>query len=164
MAAFTAPLLCDRTSVRLIVLVAAMVPLPGESPGEWWSATGQPQAKRELDGHEGRDPDAPFDPIETFLHDVPADLIAASAAHVRPQSSTPFAEPWPLAAWPDVPTRFLLCCNDRLFPAAFLRRVVRERLGITPDEIDSGHLPALGHPSELARRLDAYRAEVEGDE
>src|SRR5438552_548380 len=29
---FTAPLVCDRRSVQLIVLVAAMVPRPGESP------------------------------------------------------------------------------------------------------------------------------------
>jgi len=34
--------------------------------------------------------------------------------------------------------------------------IVRERLGIIPDEMDSGHLPALAHPKELAGRLDAY--------
>src|SRR5439155_24362542 len=33
---FTAPLVCDRLDVRLLVLVAAMVPRPGESAGEWW--------------------------------------------------------------------------------------------------------------------------------
>jgi hypothetical protein len=30
--------------------------------------------------------------------------------------------------------------------------------GIVPDEIDSGHTPALSHPSDLVRRLEAYRA------
>ena len=49
----------------------------------------------------------------------------------------------PLKSWPDVPTRVLLCRDDRLFPAGFIRRVARERLGITPDEIDGGHTPAL---------------------
>ena len=44
---------------------------------------------------------------------------------------------WPLDGWPDVPTRFILCRNDRLLPAPFLRRVVHERVGITPDEIDA---------------------------
>jgi alpha-beta hydrolase superfamily lysophospholipase len=43
-------------------------------------------------------------------------------------------------------------------PAAWVRRVVRDRLGITSDEIDSGHTPALSHPSELVRRLETYRA------
>ncbi len=66
----------------------------------------------------------------------------------------------PLAAWPDVPTRVLLCRDDRLFPAAFIRRVARERLGIIPDEIDGGHTPALSRPKELAARLEAYAAEA----
>jgi pimeloyl-ACP methyl ester carboxylesterase len=66
-------------------------------------------------------------------------------------------EPFPLAVWPNVPTRILLCRDDRLFPASFLRRVAQERLGITPDEIDGGHTPALSRPKELADRLEAYR-------
>jgi len=78
----------------------------------------------------------------------------------RRQSETPSKEPWPLAAWPDVPTRYLLCRNDRLFSAEWVRRVVRDRLDIIPDEMDSGHTPALSHPRELVRRLDAYCAEA----
>jgi pimeloyl-ACP methyl ester carboxylesterase len=58
-----------------------------------------------------------------------------------------------------VPTRFLLCQDDRLLPADFLRRVVRARLGIEPDEIDGGHCVALSRPRELAARLDAYPAD-----
>src|SRR5207248_1723731 len=72
--------------------------------------------------------------------------------------STPM-RPWPLDRWPDVPTRFLLCRQDRFFPADFLRRVVTERLGIVPDEIDGGHLPALARPAELSDRLLAYERE-----
>jgi pimeloyl-ACP methyl ester carboxylesterase len=161
MAGFTAPLVSTRVAVDLIVLVAAMVPAPGESPGEWWANTGQPDAQRAAALRDDRDPDKDFDPFEMFLHDVPAAVAAESAAHVRNQSATPFEKPWPLTAWPDVATRFLLCRHDRLFPADFQRRVVRERLGITPDEIDSGHLPALSVPTELAARLVAYRADWE---
>jgi pimeloyl-ACP methyl ester carboxylesterase len=78
----------------------------------------------------------------------------------RRQSDAPGRDRWPLDAWPDVPTRYLLCRQDRMFPAEWMREVVRERLGIEPDEIDSGHCPALSRPGELAERLDAYRAEV----
>jgi hypothetical protein len=39
-----------------------------------------------------------------------------------------------------------------------MRRVARERLGITPDEMTSGHLPALSRPHELVDLLEAYRA------
>src|SRR5262245_52561328 len=45
MAAFTASLLCDRADVRLLVLVAPMIPAPGESPAEWWSNSGQVAAR-----------------------------------------------------------------------------------------------------------------------
>ena len=148
LAAFTAPLVAQRLPVRLIVLVAAVVPAPGESPGEWWANTGHVFPE-------------PFDEREVFLHDVPAELAAASATHARPQSGTPFEKPWPLERWPDVPTRFLLCRDDRFFPADFQRRVVAERLGIVPDEMDGGHLPALAHPVELAGRLHDYWTEIE---
>jgi hypothetical protein len=58
-----------------------------------------------------------------------------------------------------VPTRFLLCRDDRMFPAGWTRRVVRERLGIVPDEIDGGHYISVSRPQELAERLESYRAE-----
>jgi hypothetical protein len=37
---------------------------------------------------------------------------------------------------------------------------VRERLGIEPDEIDTGRLPALAKPKELAELLLRYESEV----
>jgi alpha-beta hydrolase superfamily lysophospholipase len=57
-----APLACDAAPIRRIVLVAPMIPAPGETGGAWWTASGQAAAARELDLAEGRDPDAPFDP------------------------------------------------------------------------------------------------------
>jgi pimeloyl-ACP methyl ester carboxylesterase len=157
MAGFTAPLVCERVPVDLMILVAAMVPRPGESGGEWWVNTGHAEALQES----GRGPDALHDPVEMFLHDVPDDVASESEHHVFPQSEKPFETPWPLEAWPDVPTRFLLCRDDRFFPAEFQRRVVRQRLGIEPDEMDGGHLPALSRPHELAQRLLRYLDEVE---
>jgi hypothetical protein len=35
--------------VQLLVLVAPMIPSPGESPGAWWSNTGETTARRRLD-------------------------------------------------------------------------------------------------------------------
>ena len=161
MGGFTAPLVCERVPVRMMILVAAMVPAPGESGGDWWANTGQGDAMRAQAARDGRSVDGDFDPIEMFLHDLPPDVFAETLARgEQGQSGTPFEKPWPLDAWPDVPTRFLLCTEDRLFPADFQRRVVRERLGITPDEMDSGHLPALSHPLELVDRLEAYLLEL----
>jgi pimeloyl-ACP methyl ester carboxylesterase len=159
MGGFTAPLVCDRVPVSQLILVAAMVPSPGEPPGDWWANTGWEQARREQAARDGSATDGDFDPMTTFFHDVPPDVVAEALARgERDQSGTPFEKPWPLDSWPDVPTNFLLCRDDRFFPAEFMRRVVRQRLGITPDEMDGGHLPALSHPDELVARLEAYRA------
>ncbi|PPK67450.1 alpha/beta fold hydrolase [Actinokineospora auranticolor] len=155
---FVAPLVAARVPVARIVLVNAMVPKPGETAGEWWTATDQNAARRAYDVEEGRDPDAPFDEVRTFLHDVPAERLAALAGEPEPpgQSDAPFADTWPLDAWPDVPTTAIVGAKDRCFPAAFQRRVLQERLGITPDEIDSGHVPSLSRPRELADLLLGY--------
>ena len=160
MGGFTAPLVAARVPVDLIVLVAAMVPSPGETPGDWWGNTGQGAAMQGQAERDGRVITEDFDPVATFLHDVPPDVMAEAMKRGSNQSGTPVEKPWPLAAWPDVPTRFLLCRDDRFFPAEFQRRVVRDRLGIVPDEMDGGHLPALAHPKELVERLETYRTEL----
>jgi hypothetical protein len=152
MGAFTAPRLVGRVPVTAIVLVAPMVPAPHESPGDWWANTGHEQARRDAEAA-GGPPADDWDPEHMFLHDVPADVAAASADHVTEQAGRPFADPFPLDAWPDVPTWVVVCRDDRLFPLAFQRRVVHERLGIVPDELPGGHLPALAHPDELAAYL-----------
>jgi pimeloyl-ACP methyl ester carboxylesterase len=152
---YVAPLVCERLPVELLVLVAAMVPAPGESANEYWANTEYEKAFRALraqTGHDGSE-DA------VFYHDVPPELVAEAKRHERSQADTSGLEPWPLEAWPDVPTRFLLCRDDRMFPAEWLRGVVRERLGIVPDEIDGGHYISLTRPRELADRLESYRAE-----
>jgi pimeloyl-ACP methyl ester carboxylesterase len=148
--AFTAPLVCERVAVDLLVLVAPMIPMRGEAPGEYWVDT-----RYEEEARESYD-----DEIALFYQDVPPDLASEALKRGRTQSEARMQEPSPFEAWPDVPTRVLLCRDDRLFPAPFLRRVAQERLGITPDEIDGGHTPALSHPKELADRLEAYAAHV----
>jgi pimeloyl-ACP methyl ester carboxylesterase len=148
---YTAPLVCDRIAprARLLVLVAGMIPAPGESASEMFKNTRYQQEPQP-------------DPSEqaVFYHDVPPALAAEALARGRKQSDTPWKEPWPLAAWPKLTTRYLLCRNDRLFSARWVRQVVGERLGITPDEIDSGHTPALSQPRELVERLEAYRTGI----
>jgi len=154
MGAFSAPLACDRLDVRRIVLVNAMVPRPGETPGDWWEATGQVAARREHETAEGRDPDAPFDVREWFFHDVPPEVTREAFARAQKgQADRPFGEPWPLAAWPDAPTAGVAGRDDRLFPVEFQRRVARQRIGVELDVLPGGHLLALSQPEALAAYL-----------
>jgi pimeloyl-ACP methyl ester carboxylesterase len=156
---FTAPLVADQVPVDVLVLVAGMVPAPGESPAEWWTNTGhgdavRTQAQRD-GGLTGSD-----DPFVAFYHDVPRSLAEEAMAQERGESDTAYNNPWPLATWPDVPTRFVLCTEDRVFPAEFMRRVVADRLDVAPDEIASGHCVALSHPTALADLLERYSVEA----
>jgi pimeloyl-ACP methyl ester carboxylesterase len=161
LAGFSAPLVCERVPVNLLVLLNAMIPKAGETGSEWWSNTGQGAAQREYLDDIGLSPEGAEDDIVLYFHDVPEDVTAEAYRRGDPdQSMTPMRQPWPLTAWPDVPTRVLIGRDDRLFPAAFQRRAARERLGLDADEMPGGHLVALSQPQELAERLDAYRREI----
>ena len=81
-AGFTAPLVCDRVPVDLLVLVAGMVPSPGESAAEMFANTGYEQAARESDAHDDSE-------IAVFYHDVPPDLAAEALSRERAQAETP---------------------------------------------------------------------------
>ena len=74
----------------------------------------------------------------------------------RSESDSAHNYPWPLASLPPVPMRFVVCTEDRFFPAALLRRVAAERLGVVADEIAASHCVALSQPQLLGNLLDSY--------
>ena len=161
LAGFTVPLVCKQVRVGLLVLVNAMIPKPGETPGEWWTNTHYNAAKRQQNRRDGRPAGAPFDPLIDFFHDVPQPVIDEARAQGEPrQSDTVFSSPCNFESWPAVPTRVLIAHDDRFLPADFQRRVAGERLGMSADEMPGGHLVALSQPEELAARLESYAKDV----
>ena len=138
-----------------LILLNAMVPRPGETAAEWWDNTGQAEARADHYARAGWELPAEFDVLEAFFHDVPPDVVEQAMAMGEPavRFDTLFSQPWPLRAWPSVPTRFLQARDDRFFPVEFQRRVVSGRLGIPVEEMPGGHLVALSRPEELADRL-----------
>lgn len=155
---FTAPLVADRLSADVLVLVAGMIPAPGEAPQDWWDNTGYSQAVREQAARDGGKTGSD-DPFVAYYHDVPRHLAEEALRRERAHpSEASMRSPWPLDAWPDVATKFVLCTEDRFFPPDFFRRLVAERLNVVPDEIASGHCPALSRPKELATILEGYVA------
>jgi pimeloyl-ACP methyl ester carboxylesterase len=153
---FTAPLVAARVPTAGLIYVTAMVPRPGESPDEWWTNTGFHEAVRIQAARDGGLTGSP-DPAVGYYHDVPKELADQIPAR-EPSSPSELAyyEPWPLDAHPATPTRYIVCTEDRLFPAAFQRQLARDRLGVTPDELTSSHCPALSRPKELAAMLNSY--------
>ncbi|WP_336212216.1 alpha/beta fold hydrolase [Nonomuraea sp. LPB2021202275-12-8] len=142
---FVGPLVCARARVAALVLVSAMIPRPGEAPDDWWERSGRPSSSID-------------DDFELYLHDVPRELAERVLAHdgalaERMSVEVASREPWPLPAWPDVPTSYLLCRDDRFFTPGFARRHVKERLGLVPDEMPGSHMVMLSRPGELADYL-----------
>lgn len=50
---FTAPLVAVRLPVRMLVLVAGMIPVPGEAPKDWWDNTGYGEAVQKQAARDG---------------------------------------------------------------------------------------------------------------
>lgn len=153
---FAGPLVAAEADAAGLVMLAPMIPAPGETAGEWWGNTGHGEAIGELRERFG--PMSEWDRealAHVFFHDIDAETRRDSERFEGAPGRGMFSEPWPLERWPDVPTVVLAPREDRLFPLAFQRRVARERLGLAVEEIDGGHLPMLSRPEELARRLVA---------
>jgi pimeloyl-ACP methyl ester carboxylesterase len=152
--AYAATIAAARLRPQRLILLAPMIPTPGESAGEWWEGTGHPEAIAELTARVGQPSEWDEAAMaEVFYHDVDEATLAASAEYEGVPSKGLFEEPLPLEEWPDVPTTVLIPRDDRLFPLEFQRRVARERLGLEIEEMNGGHLPFLSRPDELAERL-----------
>ena len=92
-----------------------MIPAPGEAPKDYWKNTRHKQAVRTqaardggLTGHS--------DPFVQFYHDVPRKLAERAMRFERSESAAAFEAPWPLTRWPNVPTKVVVCTEDRFFP------------------------------------------------
>lgn len=147
---FTAPLVCERVTVRELVLVNAMIPDPGENARDWWAHTGALEAQEEAARAGGY---GPFDVATYFLHDVDAEVAAEGEPYQRSEANIAFESVCDFTAWPAIGTRVLAGADDRFFPVGLQRRVARDRLGVEADVLPGGHLLPLVQPRLVADYL-----------
>jgi pimeloyl-ACP methyl ester carboxylesterase len=147
---FTAPLVCERVEVGALVLVNAMIPVPGETPGQWWDATGATAARDEAAAAGGY---GPFDVATYFLHDIDPAVAAEGEPYQREEADRVFASVCDFRVWPGAPIRVLAGADDRFFPVELQRRIARERLGIEADVRPGGHLLPIAQPRLVADYL-----------
>lgn len=153
---FLAPIIDHE--VRMIVFLNAMIPLPGETPNEWWGNTDSGAARLAKAEADGRDP--AFDLYNDFLHDLPEDAAAElMSGEAREPADSAMADVCAFKSWPNVPIKVVVGRNDRFFPADFQCRVAKDRLGVDADVIPGGHLVAMANPDGLADLLAGYVAE-----
>jgi hypothetical protein len=90
---------------------------------------------------------------ELFFHDASAEVASWATKRLRPQSYAVMNEVTPLASWPAVDARTIVCTDDHAINPDWVRSASRERLGLDAVEIGGGHSPFLTRPAELARLL-----------
>lgn len=145
---FTAPLVAEEIQADGLVYFAAMIPMPRESFVDWWAHT----------GHDRESVDE--DPAVSFFNGVPEALAGEARRRERDQQGEWLSRPWPLGHHPVVPTRAILCTDDQFFRPSFMRRQIRERLGLTPIEVPGGHYAALTEPAAVAAALAEFAEEI----
>ena len=154
-----APIVAGRRGVRELVLLAALMPLPGNS----WMAQRKAlksaqhtdsylrlESRISIDAH-GSTTWPTQDAAELFYHDSePADA-ADAAQRLRKQDITTFTETAPPVV--KVPTRYIVCTQDRAINRDWAVPTARERFDATIEEIDASHSPFWSRPAELAELL-----------
>ena len=160
----TIALVPDLRPVSALVFLAAFVPRPGVSAQEEFQAGAFQlsegfDAGRTIDelGRSSLDPEKAADAL---FGDLDPDAARVAASKLRPQGQLTQEEPHPLEAWPDVPSFFIHCTQDRSHTHEFDQAHARERLGVEPLEIETGHSPFLSRPKELAAMLDGIAGDV----
>src|SRR5262249_44224455 len=144
---FTAAIVCERVPVRRLVFINAMIPLQGETAGDWWQNTGATRAR--IAAAESAGYNTEFDLQTYFLHDLPEAVLQEGAVHQREEAGIVFKHPCNFARWPQIPIRVIGSADDRFFPLEFQRRVARARLKTDIHVVPGGHLVALSNPEGL---------------
>jgi pimeloyl-ACP methyl ester carboxylesterase len=156
----TIPLVAAARPVRELVFLCAFVPQPGValsddlSGGAPWFPAGWPSLAARQVGHDDGSSSWPADAaIDAFYHDCPPDLAAWAASQLRRQQWTVANEVCPLAAWPEVPARAIVCRDDRVLDAEVCAQVAAERAGASVVRLGGGHSPMLAQPDALVDAL-----------
>ena len=85
--------------------------------------------------------------------DCSAAVARERFARSRAQAVRAYRDLWPLAALADVPSRYVLCADDRLMDNAFWAPAVRDRLGVEPLVMPGDHAPMAARSEQLVELI-----------
>jgi pimeloyl-ACP methyl ester carboxylesterase len=156
----TIPLVAAARPVRELVFLCAFVPLPGVALRDDLLALPDtfapvwPGLAAQLVAHDDGTSSWPAAAaVEAFYHDCSPEVAACGVAQLRRQAWTIANEPHPLAAYPEVPARAIICTEDRVLNPDACARHATERVGATVERLGGGHSPMLAQPEALAEAL-----------
>ena len=156
------PVVAARRPLRALVYVCALVPEPGLSFSEQLSGSTEQillfEGGRMVDDHGRSHWGDRVATTRIMYGDLEPDDAEWAVERLRPQAQRSQAEPSP--APPDgLRIGSIVGTGDRVVSPDWSRKVARERLGIDPVEIPTGHFPMISHPELLAEELAKVDAE-----
>jgi len=103
-------------------------------------------------GFVGKDPSTDRDAAMHYLfHDCDADAASWALTTLRRMlAKQAILEVSPMERWPDVPSSYISCREDRTINPNWWERAALERLGIEPIVMNAGHCPHVSRPAEVA--------------
>jgi pimeloyl-ACP methyl ester carboxylesterase len=109
----------------------------------------------------GKDPSTDRDAAMQYLfHDCDEDTASWALTTLRRMlAKQTIVEISPLERWPDVPSSYISCHEDRTINPDWWERAARERLGVEPIVMNAAHCPHVSRPAELASILIGLSAD-----
>lgn len=153
------PLVAAARPVRMLIFLAAFMPVPGKSIGDQRAEEPidspiPPTTAEWTDMGDNVWMVGPNTATELFYSDLAPDAAAAAAGRLRPQCYDFMTEITPLAEWPAVESRTIVCADDHAANPDWVRAASRDRLGVEALELPGGHSPFLTRPAELVALLE----------
>ncbi len=145
------PLVPDYAPVARLVYLASVIPLPGES---FISQVQNDPAMYRPDFLRVRPPIDAAVAQHYLFHDCAPDIIPWAVSTLRMMyAKQAIIEKSPLTKWPQLPSSYISCTEDRTINPDWWERAARERLRTEPIRIDAGHAPFVSRSKELAEAL-----------
>lgn len=146
------PLVATLVPTSLMVFLAAAIPVPGKS---FLDQLAPDPTVMFNPGWIGQNPVEDDDAALNFLfHDCPPEVASwALATRVDWYPEGLYEEACPLLDWPDTPSAYVLCTDDRTIRPDWSRWAARDRLGVEAIELPGGHCPHVSRPADLASVL-----------
>jgi hypothetical protein len=144
------PIVAARRQIRRMVFLAAAVPRIGMSFLELLKAEPDMINPAWI----GKDPRIEAVANEFLFHDCAPERLPFAHSTIRViHARGAMVEQYPLTHWPNGPSSYIVCADDRTIQPQWSRRIARSQLGVQPIELAGGHCPYISRSEELARVL-----------
>lgn len=159
MAGQTVPLVAARRTMRHLVYLCGVPPIPGSPFVEQMARESDmlhPDYTRGLSEKDSQGRRRWIDEELIHFHvlgDCDDATAAAAFAHLRPQSLAPYFVSCSLSDYPAVATTYVVCEDDQMVNPAWSKRIARHWLDADLIEIPGAHSPFYSRPKTLAELL-----------